>query len=456
MRIPAFPVWSCKVLMILWSKLEIFIIVMVFNKNIILSIVFILLTIPTWAQLQLGFEVRPRTEYRHGFGTLANIDQEPAFFTTQRTRMNGFFVNDNITMKVTLQDIRVWGNQPQLVIGDGNLTSLHEGWGKFKLNSKLALKVGRQEIAYDDERIFGAVAWAQQARSHDAALLIFQDSTFTGHLGLAYNQNTAGLESTLYTVNNYKALQFLWLNKKWEQANLSFLFLNNGRQVFDEDGTGNGTNFSQTIGSRFGLKLESLLLNTAFYYQGGEQADLASTPISAYYAGLDLTYPISEVHKLTVGGEILSGNSQMESSGKNKAFTPFYGTNHKFNGLMDYFYVGNHINNVGLNDYFVKWGMKKNKLTTGIQIHYFAANGAVADELTGEKMSSYLGTEIDFTTSFPLGKGVGLAAGYSHMFASKSMVSIKDRGATQATNNWIWTMITIKPSFKVSGKTLIN
>ena len=35
---------------------------------------------------------------------------------------------------------------------------------------------------------------------------------------------------------------------------------------------------------------------------------------------------------------------------ENNSFTPFYGTNHKFNGHMDYFYVGNHIGNVGLRE----------------------------------------------------------------------------------------------------------
>ena len=36
------------------------------------------------------------------------------------------------------------------------------------MNEKFAFKVGRQEINYDDARIFGNVDWAMQARSHDA------------------------------------------------------------------------------------------------------------------------------------------------------------------------------------------------------------------------------------------------------------------------------------------------
>lgn len=415
----------------------------------------ILFFLPAFSQLQFSLEVRPRSEYRHGFKTLADLNQDPAFFTDQRTRFNSMFTDENITLKVTLQDVRVWGNQPQLVIGDGNLTAIHEAWAKFKIGesaSKYSLKLGRQEISYDDQRIFGAVGWAQQARSHDAAVLIYEDSTFTGHLGLAFNQNSARLFETIYTVNNYKALQYLWLNKKWGTTNLSFLFLNNGRQVLDANGAAAGTNFSQTIGGRLGFKLSNIQINAATYYQGGTQANLQDTKINAYYAALDLNFPLANGHKIIVGTEILSGNSQTDNNEENNAFSPFYGTNHKFNGLMDYFFVGNHANNVGLNDLFLTWGMKKAKFNTGVSVHFFSANGAVAD-FTGDKMSSYLGTEVDFTFGFPISKGVSLAGGYSQMFGTETLVSIKNAGSTNATSNWFWTMVTIKPAaFKINTK----
>lgn len=419
------------------------------QKVILIGAFLFLLVFPAFSQLQLQLEVRPRSEYRHGFKRLANLDQEPAFFTDQRTRFTGLFSEDDLSVKISLQDIRVWGNQPQLVVGDGNLTSVHEAWAKFKVASNLALKLGRQEISYDDQRIFGAVGWAQQARSHDAAVLIFQDSSFTGHLGLAFNQASPRLISTIYTVNNnYKALQYLWMNKKFGRANLSVLFLNNGLQALNDSGEAVGTNFSQTVGGRFGYKLSNVQINTAAYYQTGEMGNEVGTNINAYYAALDVTVPISEAHRITIGGEILSGNDQNSTDDTNRAFTPFYGTNHKFNGLMDYFFVGNHINNVGLNDLFVKLAMKTGKVNTGVHAHFFTANGNVAD-VSGDDMSAYLGTEVDLTASFPVAKGVALAAGYSQMFGSNTLVSIQNGGATEATSNWAWVMVTIKPSFKI-------
>ncbi|MEM8523662.1 MAG: alginate export family protein [Bacteroidota bacterium] len=414
-------------------------------------IVFSLLSMSSvFAQLDFSLEVRPRSEYRHGFKALANEGQEAAFFIDQRTRFNTMFTEDAIDLKISLQDVRVWGNQPQLVIGDGNLTSVHEAWAKVKFDSKLAIKVGRQEIAYDDERIFGAVGWAQQARSHDAALLMYQDSSFKAHLGLAFNQNSAGLISTLYTINNYKAMQYLWLHKDWNRANLSLLFLNNGRQVIDGQGNAAGTNFSQTVGGKFDVKGSKIGLNSAFYYQMGRQANLQSTEISAYYANLDMIFFLSKGHKITFGGEILSGNNQTTGDQeRNEAFSPFYGTNHKFNGLMDYFYVGNHANSVGLHDYYVKWAMKKKKFNTGVHVHLFNSDGTVNDA-SGKSLSAHLGTEVDIVFGFPVTKNVKVSGGYSQMFSTNSLVALRSTGSLDATSNWFWTMITINPSFKVS------
>ena len=40
------------------------------------------------AQLDVNAVLRPRTEYRHGYKTLVGGSDDPAFFTSQRTRLN--------------------------------------------------------------------------------------------------------------------------------------------------------------------------------------------------------------------------------------------------------------------------------------------------------------------------------------------------------------------------------
>ena len=67
-------------------------------------------------------------------------------------------------------NVRTWRNQPQQIANQDFATSVHQAWAEMNFSPEISLKVGRQELAYDDQRIFGNAGWAQQARSHDVAL----------------------------------------------------------------------------------------------------------------------------------------------------------------------------------------------------------------------------------------------------------------------------------------------
>ncbi|WP_074407090.1 MULTISPECIES: alginate export family protein [Aquimarina] len=411
-------------------------------------IFFTLLITTTNAQLKIDAEVRPRFEYRHGFKTLFPDDADPATFVSQRTRLNAGYKMEKLNFYVSLQDVRVWGDVPQLNTADKNGFSLHQAWGEILFNPNISLKLGRQEIAYDDQRIFGNVGWAQQARSHDAALIKYNKDSFKFDLGFAFNRGEESLtEHTLTTPNTYKSIQYLWLHKDWESFSGSFLFLNNGLQYTDATNSDNNeTRYSQTVGTHLKYKKGKLGLTSNLYYQFGN--DLGDNDLSAYLLGLEADYKLSEQWKIVLGGELQSGNDNgAPANGDNEAFTPFYGTNHKFNGLMDYFYVGNHIGNVGLIDLYLKANVKFNqKSTLNVAAHNFMA---AADLPANE--SKQLGTEIDLVYSYNLQKNVNIKAGYSHLFASDGMEILKNNFDGN-TNNWGWIMVTIKPTLFTTNK----
>ncbi|WP_026452344.1 alginate export family protein [Aequorivita capsosiphonis] len=411
--------------------------------NISKNFIFIILVLGItqgYAQFTVDAQLRPRFEFRHGYKTLFPDHTDPAAFVSQRTRLNFGYKTEKLQIYLSPQDIRVWGDVPQLNTADNNGISLHQAWAEVLLIPELTLKVGRQEIVYDDQRFFGNVDWAQQGRSHDAAIVKFEPSFMKLHLGAAYNQGGEFLTGNVLTVNTYKSLQYIWLHKDWKTISASFLLLNNGQQYIDEiDPAKNDTRYTQTAGLHLKAGVGKFNFSSNFYYQLGK--DVADNTLNAYLFSLEGLYSATENLNLSFGGELQSGNEYgTPSNGKNKAFNPLYGTNHKFNGFMDYFYVGNHLNNVGLVDLYgnIKYSFNKKANITAVFHQFFSA--AKLDE----DLSKNLGFEMDLVTSLKLSEFVGIQAGYSHFFASQGTEALKNNFDGN-TNNWAWAMLTIDP-----------
>lgn len=118
-----------------------------------------LLSSTGYAQFALSGEFRPRTEYGHGFKKLAATPGAHALFTEQRTRLKFGYQQEKLSFGLTLQDVRIWGETGQINKAD-RLTSVHEAWGGIQLSGQWLLKLGRQELVYDDHRIMGSLDWA--------------------------------------------------------------------------------------------------------------------------------------------------------------------------------------------------------------------------------------------------------------------------------------------------------
>ncbi len=418
-------------------------------RFLILSLIILFSVNQLMAQLKVAAEYRPRTEYRHGYKSMFTEDDKAAFFTSQRMRLNGTYTMDKLKFGVSLQDIRVWGDVPQQS-STSNQVMLYQGWAEYMFTKQFSMKIGRQELKYDDERIFGNVDWVQQGRVHDLALFKYEKS-FKLHVGLAFNQESEKMKTTDYNViGNYKAMQFVWFNKKIDALNLSLLFLNNGLQNKSADASPVfKTAFSQTFGTRLVYEKKNVSLFGATYYTSGK--DITLRDLSAYYSSLGLNAKLNDQWGAGLGWELLSGTSQKEkkanSNYTNNSFTPFYGTNHKFNGFMDYFYVGNHLNSVGLNDLYGNISYKKKKFNIVLTPHFFsAANDVLNPAVSGEVMSKSLGTEIDIVAGYKLAENIQISGGYSQMFGTETLKALSG-GDNKATNNWAWVMITFKPDF---------
>lgn len=422
---------------------------------------------------------RPRFENRHGYKTIFPENAKAANFVSQRSRLGIKFANDKFKVGFSLQNVGVWGETGTLSKSDINGTAVHEAWGEILFSKMFSLKAGRQEIIYDDHRIFGSVDWAQQGRSHDAAILkINPNDNNRIDVGLAYNALGETLYRQDYMNNNYKTFFYVHYHGKFGKFGISALALNNGMPYQSLDSTASMINgyfsekvtYSRTVGPRLSFENNLIKTNLAFYSQFGNRTVIGGSEfnggdttmkISALYFGIDIYFKITKTFTIGAGYEFLSGNNEKKNydSGMGKevenAFTPFYGTNHKFNGWMDYFYVGNHIHSVGLTDLYLPIKFKKDKISAMFIPHLFSTAGVLYrsekdDDFnnTGvmKEYSRLLGTELDFAFGYAFTKSVQVKAGYSVMLATESMEVLKNTQKDKA-NTWGWVMLVFKPTF---------
>ena len=425
-------------------------------KNHVLVGLMIISIQTTFAQFSLDGEFRPRTEYRHGYGNIIPDSSRAGYAISTRLRLNAGYEIEAYKFYVSLQDVMVWGENRQLRPEDSNNSfAVFEAWADIRLGENLSTKLGRQIIDLDDQRIMGSVGWAQQGRNHDAALLKYTKENLRIDFGLAYNQDfndPSGFQSVGNTYNtkgffSYKTMEYLYLKKNWESLWGSLLLMNNGFQDFEIDGTTpDGQSDLQTLGTHMEYKKGKFGSVLNAYIQTGQQQGSVDVN-GAFLLGLDLSYRFFQKASFLAGMEIISGNGP-EVSGKTHAFFPLYGTNHKFNGFMDYFYVGNHANSIGLVDVHIGTNIKiaeaSNLLVKILNFHG-------QQQLPGSE--KFLGTEVDIAFDHNF-KGFNLQLGYSQLFAANGMYELKGTTEDFASNaqNWAWAMLTLKPKFLNTGK----
>ena len=394
----------------------------------------------------IDLELRPRFEYRHGYKTLIPDEVDAASFISQRSRLNFKYGSDKLNAYISLQNVRVWGDVNTLSETDSNGTAIHEAWASAVLNSKFFLKMGRQEIVYDDSRIFGNVDWAQAGRSHDAFIATFKPNEKSRlDIGLALNEEKETLFQIDYDVNNYKAFQYVWYHNTFKDFSLSLLALNTGF-TFEKDEK-QEVDYNQTLGTYLTFGKNKIKADASAYFQTGK---ISNRDLSALNLAGNVHYDIAQNFNLGLGAEYISGTDMNTTDTKLKSFNPLFGTNHKFNGWMDYFYVGNHINSVGLVDINLPIKYQKEKITLQLVPHIFSSAATVVDSL-GNKMDNALGTEIDFSFGYKIADNVNFQLGYSHMFATDTMEILKG-GNKDNTNNWAWAMFVFKPKLFNSTK----
>lgn len=412
----------------------------------------------TKAQFNVDGQILIRSEYRNGYNKAIANDLDPAGFIAHRARLQASYKMDRFNFYMSVQDVRTWGSTGQANVTDG-LLSLHEAWGEFQLGDYWQIKLGRQELNYDNFRFLGNLDWALQARSHDFALAKYEKDNAKFHLGWGFNQNGQSLSGNLYTVpNQYRTAQLARYENKIGSTDFSLLFWNEGRQYVEQDASGNVINEDVFFRSTIGMptlkgNIGNTTLSGFLYYQFGKDEngqDLSAFNASGQVSQLLFSNEEGRKWRATLGFEMISGNDiGAINNENNKAYSLQYGTNHLYNGYMDWFYVSNTWEYyAGLKDLFVRtryeWGPK---FWTQADFHLFSSYGQLMDtseEITPDKN---LGSELDLTFGLIINDAVSLQGGYSQFFMSDTFESTQ-WSTMKNTQNWAYLMFVFRPTSK--------
>ena len=400
----------------------------------------------------LSGQLRPRFEYRNGAYQALQEGEEPAILVNNRLRLNmDYRFRQDLQLYVSLQQVNIWGQAPQIQVIDrtGGL-SVFEAYAALPLGGDFDLKLGRQQIVLDEDRIFGSLDWHPAGRAHDAVNINWRpvENLYLRSF-FAFNQNyldgKAATDKINGNVNNPKG-QYFTPGQPYQHMEalhahyaftpdqkLSFLFANLGLRNNDRADYN-----MQTFGVHYRGRSQDLSYGAEAYLQTGKN-NIGATK-EAYLLAAMVGYKFLPTLSATMGIDYLSGNNSPDTSGKDKVFTPFSGTNHKFYGFMDYYYVS-YTPQVGLfNPYIsatLKTSEKGNLSAAG---HYFRSAGKI------DGKTRNLGVEADLVYTHKLQPFASLQVGYSVHKVSGSYNTLRGFSATRPWQDWFWCSININPT----------
>ena len=309
-------------------------------RFLLLSSVFLLVSGVGLAQFVFEASMRPRAEYRYGYNELAQSDKKPVFTISQRTRLGGFFSSDRVTLKITLQDVRVWGDETLVtssgVFGDAASIDLAEAWMKFEVTERFSVTLGRQTLSYDDERLLSKRNWNQYGVFYDAVLLQYSTVKTSVNFGASYNNATEMLFLKPYNPKKMKLLGFVHLEKEfhdWLSVSVVSIFTG-----FTPNDTSLNVYGKLSSGVILEYNKQPWYFMSGFYYQFGKDVSTGNCLVANAY---NLNFLGRYKHRyitLELGLSLLSGDKLGDlDKGKTHLFDLLYGARHRYYGYLDYF-----------------------------------------------------------------------------------------------------------------------
>ncbi len=425
-----------------------------FLKIVSSVIVTLLISVTSYAQLEVSAEIRPRGEFRRGYKSLIVETQKdnPSFVVSQRTRLSLDYSKGFMKARINFQDVRIWGDETIYtstgVFGSEASVDLYEGWLHFDVFKNAFIRAGRQEWVYDDQRLLSKRNWNQHGLTYDGLLLGYRKDGLQIDGGFSWNNDVESLINEPYNPARIRTLDFLYLKNQFsEKFTSSLILLTNGYQKSD---TSNTIYMRGTYGMNGWYSNELLNLHGGAYYQNGKNRK--GDNVSAYAFFASVTMNINE-WAFGPGIDWISGNDNQDKAGDDidHLFDILYGARHGYYGYMDYFSnTARSTGGAGLVDaHFTVQRSIATKHQIELKYHYFLLQNNFYVETTPGNMESidkYLASEADLVYTYKYDPSLMIQLGYSVFVPGSGMEIVNNvPEGSSLTGQWAWVMVTFKP-----------
>lgn len=400
-------------------------------------------TITGYGQFTLDAQLRPRFEIRNGYQHLIPDTVDPAFLISQRTRLSFGYENKFLKVKITPQDVRIWGDEQMYsstgVFGDQASLDLFEGYLELRLWSWARISAGRQQLIYDNERILASPNWNQTGIAYDAVVAKMEWGSWKIHLGGSWNTMGEIYYDNPYPSNRIKSIDFAWVN--WEISkgiHASVMHVASGKTQSD---TTNRLFWKQTSGVYGEGQWGDLKCWADGFYQYGRNP--MGMTVSAFLFDFQAEYSI-KFFTPGLGISYLSGNKSTGTAQKeDHLFDVLYGSRHTYFGYMDYFRnFSNDTKQGGLIDYFLslKFTVLK-KISILNMSHYFQ----LAQTNPTTPSNRDLAFENDLVIKYKFSDWGNLESGYMFLIPTtgfKTMQGVQNNAFAQ----FYYLQLTVSPT----------
>ena len=374
--------------------------------------------LPSW--LRVRGEFRERVEGFDNSGFNATRDD---MYYLSRFRFNARTTSKYVGTTVQVQDARVGkktvGSTAAPFKAPFDLRMAFADLGTAK--SKVMARVGRQELAFGDQRLIGAAGWLNAARTFDAAKVTFKSPAVQLDVFGASVVRILDSEFDKSGNGNRLAGAYATSAKVIPKGTFEpYVYWRRDGNLRAETGT-LGSLRQVTSGVRLLGRIPARLdYNVEMDVQAGS---LGSDDVSAW-AGhwlLRETIP-GKMAPHVIGEYNFASGDENPADGTRGTFDQLYPTAHDKYGLADQ--VGwRNIHDVRLGFDFAPF--KATPITVSYHSYWlaesrdalYAASGAVLARIPTGAASTKVGQELDIQVARPLSPQLALAAGYSHLFA---------------------------------------